>query len=54
MGEILSDKAEQFRSNVAQCDRKAEQAKNAEAKQQFRQAAENWRNELPNLEHNCF
>jgi hypothetical protein len=39
----LGEKAEQFRANAARCDAKAEQTKNAEAKQEFREAAENWR-----------
>jgi hypothetical protein len=40
---ILGEKAKQFRANAARCDTKAEQTANTEAKQEFREAAENWR-----------
>ena len=36
-------KAEEFRTNAAQCDKLAEQAKDPEAKRMLREAADNWR-----------
>jgi len=36
-------KAEEFRDKAAECDKKAEQARDVEAKRLFRQAADDWR-----------
>jgi hypothetical protein len=36
-------KADEFRARAAECDEKADQAKDVEAKRMFREAAANWR-----------
>ena len=36
-------KAEEFHAKAAECERKAEQAKDTEAKRLLREAADNWR-----------
>jgi DNA-binding NtrC family response regulator len=47
-------KAEAFRANAAECDKKADQAKDIEAKRMFREAAENWRSMAAQAErHEC-
>ena len=41
--EWTASKAEEFHAKAAECERKAEQAKDAEAKRLLREAADNWR-----------
>jgi hypothetical protein len=44
MGDAVSKaKADEFRARAAECDEKADQAKDTEAKRMLREAAENWR-----------
>ncbi len=38
-----TSKAEEFRARAAECEEKANQSKDAEAKRLLREAAENWR-----------
>jgi hypothetical protein len=35
-------RAEAFRAKAAECDKKADEARDAEAKRLFREAADNW------------
>ncbi len=41
--EYWASKAEEFRTRAAECEEKANQAKDTEAKQLLREAAETWR-----------
>jgi hypothetical protein len=41
--EWIVSKAEEFHAKAAECDRKAEQAKDIEAKRLLKEAADNWR-----------